>query len=70
MYRLNQEAQKAYEVKCSELKGLTAGYLDEADLARLENERHPSEKILCRHIADVYAADPDRSVVDVVKSRD
>ena len=43
VYRLNQEAQKAYEVKCSELKGLTAGYLDEADLARLENERHLRE---------------------------
>ena len=36
----------------------------------LENEGHPSEKILCRHIADVCAADPDRSVVDVVKTRD
>lgn len=43
VYRLNQEAQKAYDVKCSELKGLTAGHLDDADLARLENERHLRE---------------------------
>ncbi len=52
VYRLSQEAQRDFELKLSEIKGISASCLDEADLARAENERR-------LHEASVRAAEKE-----------